>query len=83
MHIRANFLALAGSVHFTLTPVFWRLRVKGLKEELAWAMDKQLRVVSNEKLFKQLYATKKLKKKAVLNLKQYCMHYYVTLSNVL
>ena len=32
-------------------------------------------------LFKS-YATKKLKNKAVLNLKQYCMRYYVTLSNV-
>ena len=34
MHIRASFLALAGSVHFTQTPVFWRLRVKGLIEKL-------------------------------------------------
>ena len=32
MRIRASFLAVAGSVHFTQTPVFWRLRVKGLKE---------------------------------------------------
>ena len=40
---------------------------KSLKEELAWAIDKWLRVVSN-KIFS--YTTKKLKKKAVLNLKQ-------------
>ena len=52
-------------------------------EELAWAVDKQLRVISNKMLFKAVVrTTKKLKKKAVLNLKQYCMHYYVTLSNV-
>ena len=50
-----------------------------LKEELAWVIDKQLWVVSNKMLFK---TSKKLKKKAILNLKQYCMHYYVTLSNV-
>ena len=51
-----------------------------LKEELAWAIDKWLRVVSNKMLFS--YTTKKLKKKAVLNLKQHCMRYYVTLSNI-
>ena len=38
-----------------------------LKEELAWAVDKQLQ---------------KLKKKVILNLKQYYIPYYVTLSNV-
>ena len=44
---------------------------KSLKEELAWAIDKRLRVVSNKMLFKTVIATtKKLKKKAVLNLKQ-------------
>ena len=42
-----------------------------LKEELAWVIDKRLRVISNKML-----------NKAVLNLKQYCMHCYVTLSNV-
>ena len=50
-----------------------------LKEELTWAIDKRLWVISN-KMFG--YTTKKLKKKAVLNLKQYCMRYYVTFSNV-
>ena len=44
---------------------------KSLKEELAWAIDKRHRVVSNKMLFKTVsYTTKKLKKKAVLNLKQ-------------
>ena len=51
-----------------------------LKEELAWAIDKRLRVVSNKMLFKTvLRTTKKLTNKTVLNLKQYCMCYYVTL----
>ena len=49
-----------------------------VKEELAWAIDRWLRVVSN----KISYSAKKLKKQAVINLKQYCMCYYVTFSNV-
>ena len=32
MRISASFLAFASSVHFTQTPVFWRLRVKGLRD---------------------------------------------------
>ena len=48
------------------------------KEELAWAIDRQLWVVSN----KISYSAKKLKKQAVINLKQYFMHYYVTFSNI-
>ena len=33
-----------------------------LKEELAWAIDKQLQVISNEMLFKTVkYTTKELK----------------------
>ena len=61
-----------------------------LKEELAWAIDKRLRFISNKMLFitviplrKNSYTsiTKELMNKAVLNLKQYCMHYYVALSN--
>ena len=56
---------------------------KSSKEELAWAIDKRLRVVSSKMLFKTvIYTTKKLKNKAVLNLKQFCIRYYVTLSNV-
>ena len=44
---------------------------KSLKEELAWAMDKWLWVVSNKILFKTVIrTTKKLKKKAVLNFKK-------------
>ena len=53
---------------------------RDLKEELALAIDKRLQVVSYEMLFKTVIP---LKKKAVLNLIQYCMHYYVTLSKVL
>ena len=49
-----------------------------VKEELAWVIDRRLQVVSN----KISYSTKKLKKQAVINLKQYCMRYYVTFSNV-
>ena len=56
-----------------------------LKEELAWAIDKRLRVISTIMLFKNSKSTKELKKlknKAVLNLKQYCMGCYVALSYV-
>ena len=48
--------------------------LRQLKEELAWATDKQLQVIST--------AIIELKNKAVSSLKQYCMHYYVVLSNV-
>ena len=50
-----------------------------LKEELTWAIDKRLQVISTVMLFK---STKELKKRAVLNLKQYCMHCFVVLSYV-
>ena len=50
-----------------------------LKEELAWAIDKQLQVTSNKMLFKTVIP---LRKKAILSLKQYCMHCYVALINV-
>ena len=48
---------------------------KRLKEELAWAVGKWLLIISS-------YTTKKLKNKALLNLKQYCMRFYVTLNNM-
>ena len=50
-----------------------------LKEELTWAIDKRLQVISTVMLFKNSKSTKELKNKAVLNLKQYCMHCYVAL----
>ena len=50
-----------------------------LKEELAWAIDNRLRAISTIILFK---STKELKNKAILNLKQYCIHCYVTLSHI-
>ena len=51
-----------------------------LKEEQAWVIDKRLRVICNKMLFKTVVATtKNLKNEAVVNLKQYCMCYYVTL----
>ena len=41
--------------------------LKWLKEELARAIDKWLRVISNKMLFKTVsYTTKKLKNKAIL-----------------
>ena len=52
-----------------------------LKEELTWAIDKRLRVISAIMIFKNSKSTKELKK-AVLNLKQYCMRCYVVLSYV-
>ena len=42
-----------------------------LKEELTWAIDKRLRIISTIMLFKNSNSTKELKNKAVLNLKQY------------
>ena len=42
-----------------------------LKEELAWATDKHLWVISNQMLFKRVIrTTKKLKNKAILKLKR-------------
>ena len=51
-----------------------------LKEELAWAVDKWLRVISAIMLYKNSKSTKELKgtkNKAVLNLKQNCIHWYI------
>ena len=43
--------------------------LRRLKEELAWATDKQLQIFSNIMLFKTVsYTTKKLKNKAFLSL---------------
>ena len=53
-----------------------------LKEELTWAIDKRLRVISTLKHSKSTKELNKLKNKAVLNLKQYCMRCYVALSYV-
>ena len=56
-----------------------------LKEELAWAVDKRLWVISTIMLFKNGNNIKELKgtkNKAVLNLKQYCLRCYMALSNV-
>ena len=56
--------------HFTIKVglAFVNVRVsKRLKEELSWAIDKWLRVISNKILFKTVvYTTKKLKNKAIL-----------------
>ena len=56
-----------------------------LKEELAWTVDKWLQIICY--VFKNSKSTKELKKElnntVVLNLKQYCMCYYVALSYVL
>ena len=50
-----------------------------LKEELAWAIDKQLQVISYLMFG---YTTKQIKNKDVSNLKQYRMYCYVALSNI-
>ena len=54
------------------------------KRRAGWAADKWLWVISTIMLFKKLVlrSYKQLKYKAVLNLKQYCLHCYVALSNV-
>ena len=56
--------------------------LKHLKEELVWAIDERLQVISNKMLFRTVitYTTKKLKNKGILT--QYCMHCYVALSNM-
>ena len=51
------------------------------KEELAWAIDKWLQDISYIMFFKTVISLK-IKNKAILNSKQYCMHCYVALSNV-
>ena len=44
-------------------------------DELAWAVDKRLRVISTyHNVIKNSKGTKELKNKAVLNLKQYCSY---------
>ena len=53
---------------------------KHFKEELVRAIDKWLQIISHIMPFKN-YTTKKIKNKAILNLK-YCMSCYVALSNV-
>ena len=56
-----------------------------LKEELAWAVDKRLWVISTIMLFKNSKSTKglkELKNKAILNLEKCCIRCYVALSNV-
>ena len=50
-----------------------------LKEELAFDIDKQLRLIINKM---SSYTTKNLKNKTVFILKQYCMRCFVTLGNV-
>ena len=50
------------------------------KKELSWAIDKRLWLIINA--MSVVATTKNLKNKAVFNLKQYCMHCYVTLSNI-
>ena len=55
---------------------------KRLKEELAWAIDKRFGLLVIEYYLKLLYHKETKEYKAVLNLKQYCIRYYVTLSNV-
>ena len=52
---------------------------KHQKEELAQAIDKWLQVISNKMLFRTVIPLRK--NKAILNLKQYCMHCYVALPN--
>ena len=49
--------------------------------KLFWAIGKRLQVISNKMLFK-IVIPLRTKDKAVLILKQYCMHCYVTLSNI-
>ena len=56
--------------------------LRRLKEELACVIDKRLLVISNKMLFNTVVPLRNIKNKAVLNLKQYCMRCYVTLSNV-
>ena len=53
-----------------------------LKEQLVWAVDKRLRVVSTIMLFKNSKTTKELKGTSHFKFKQYCIHCYVALSNI-
>ena len=57
-------------------------RIGVFKDELAWATDKQLWVISNIKRYLKQLCHQGTKECAILNIKQYCMHCYVVLSNV-
>ena len=54
------------------------MHIEMYERRAAWALDQQLQVVIMQ-CYLNSYTTKNLKNK---DLKQYCMHYYVTLSNV-
>ena len=57
--------------------------LRHLNAELGCTIEKWLRLIINTMLFRTvLRTTKNLKNKAVFNLKQYCMHCFVTLSNI-
>ena len=50
-----------------------------LKEKVAWATDKWIRIISNNNVIQNSYATKELYNTAILNIKQYCMLCYIIL----
>ena len=55
-----------------------------LTEQPAWATHKQLQVIDNIMSFKKvIYTTMELNIRAILSLKQYWMHYYVILCNII
>ena len=56
------------------------MHINALKEELAWAIDKWLQIISYIMLFKVvIVTTRKIKNKDILNLKECCMSCYVGL----
>ena len=59
------------------------MSIKVFKEELTLATDKQFQAIINIMLLKTIIpTTKELKNKAILNLKQYCMHCCMALRNI-
>ena len=63
--------------------MYMNIRIlRDLKEELVWAIDEQLRLINNKMLFKIILPLK-TKNKPIMDLKQHCMHCYVTPSNIL
>ena len=51
------------------------------KHELSWAADKRLWVISTIMMLKTVIKLRR-KEVNVLNLKQYCIHCYVSLGNI-
>ena len=65
--------------HFSYKSGCGMTHIEVFKNELVWAIVKRLQFISNIMLV--TYITKKLKNRAILNIKHYCTHCCMVLSN--